>query len=108
MMFATFVALIVLAVVPILFVWDEVYQDGLVGRVSLVTISFSSVVFILRLSNGEIGHLWPETQLIIIAFAVFLIWSLIRFQNRVRKVLKNGKPKDEERRTGSERRFIQQ
>lgn len=83
MMFVTLVALIVLFVVPILFVWNEVYQDGLVGRFALVTISLSAIIFGFKIASRDVSYLWPETQLMIIAFAIFLCWHLWRFHSRV-------------------------
>lgn len=83
MMYATLFACAILFIVPILFVWNKVYQDGFVGRVALIGISFAALVFAFRIVNGEITHLWPETELLVISFAVFLCWHLWRFHSRV-------------------------
>ena len=85
MLYAILAACVVLFVVPIVFVWNQVYEDGLFGRIGLIGISFSAFIFGARIIQLGRTHLWPETELMIVSFAVFLIWHLWRFHRRVLK-----------------------
>lgn len=73
----------VLVVVPLLFVWNEVYEDGFFGRIALAAISFSALV--TGVKEYEVPGLYvrPETVLLLSSAAVFLCWHLIRFHRRV-------------------------
>ena len=71
----------VLFIVPIVFVWNDVYEDGFFGRIGLIGISFSSMVFGLKII--ERGYVWPESEILLVSFAIFLMWHLCRFHRRV-------------------------
>ena len=77
------VSVLVLFVVPVVFVWHSVYDDGLLGRVALVGISFSSFIFALKIYSLGNWNPWPETVLLMASFATFLVWHLWRFHRRV-------------------------
>lgn len=83
MMYAIFIACTVLFIVPIVFVWNEVYQDGVFGRIGLLGISFSAFLFAARILSYGYTRLWPETEIMVISFAIFLCWHLFRFHARV-------------------------
>lgn len=83
MVYLILASCVALFIVPILFVWNEVYQDGLFGRVGLLGISFSAFMFASRIVIYGYHRLWPETELLIISFAIFLCWHLFRFHRRV-------------------------
>ena len=89
----------VLCLVPVLFVLNDVYEDGLVGRVGLLGISFSAATFILEWANGEEYQMLPQTVFMVAMFAWFLCWHLFRFHTRV---MRKQKQKDENQRQGSE------
>lgn len=82
-MIPTLLACAVLFFVPVLFVWNSVYQDGVVGRLALIGISFSALVFGLKLLTGRYNQTQPETEILVVSFAVFLVWHLWRFHRRV-------------------------
>ena len=77
------VACAVLFVVPVYFVLNDVYEDGLIGRIGLLGISFAAATFILEWANGEQYELLPQTIFMTVMFAVFLVWHLTRFHLRV-------------------------
>ena len=78
------VSVLVLFVVPVVFVWHSVYDDGLLGRVALVGISFSSFIFALKIYSLGTWNPWPETVLLMASFATFLSWHLWKFTRRIR------------------------
>jgi uncharacterized PurR-regulated membrane protein YhhQ (DUF165 family) len=74
-----------LLVVPVLFVWNRVYKDGIFGRISLLGISSVAGLFLLD-SVDEHGGVYEPTWLTVwgfVSFAVFLVWHLCRFHHRV-------------------------
>jgi len=73
----------ILFIVPVTFVWNKVYDDGFIGRLALIGISFSSFIFALKIFSRGMNHPWPETMLMMTSFAVFLVWHLFRFHRRV-------------------------
>jgi len=85
------VSVLILFIVPVLFVWNEVYDDGLIGRVALVGISFSSFIFAGKIISVGITHPWPEAVLMMASFAIFLLWHLMRFH---RRILRNNDAKE--------------
>ena len=88
-------ACVVLFVVPVYFVLNDVYEDGLVGRVGLLGISFSAATFILEWANGEQYTLLPQTVFMTCMFAWFLVWHLCRFHLRVMRKQKENETKPE-------------
>ncbi len=79
------VACAILFVVPVYFVLNDVYEDGLVGRVGLLGISFAAATFILEWANGEDYQLLPQTVFMTCMFAWFLCWHLVRFHLRIQR-----------------------
>lgn len=74
-----------LFMVPLWFVWHRVYADGIVGRAALLMISFSSATFPLEEMLDDDVHwdMQPQTVALVAAFAMFLVWHLMRFHRRV-------------------------
>lgn len=81
--FLFFGACLVLFIVPLLFVINRVYEDGLIGRISLLSISFTAATFIVEELTSEGYDMLPQTVALICAFALFLVWHLLRFHRRV-------------------------
>jgi hypothetical protein len=73
----------VLFIVPLYFVVNSVYQDGVFGRGSLLSISFFSASILGDTAIGSGFYVPPPFVLLICAFAVFLSWHLARFELRV-------------------------
>jgi hypothetical protein len=83
---------VVLFFVPLYFVVNQVYQDGVFGRGSLLGISFFSFGILGEASFG-VGFYVPSIVVLLIAsFAVFLTWHLARFHGRVLKKQGQWKP----------------
>jgi hypothetical protein len=79
-------------VVPLYFVVNSVYQDGVFGRASLLSISFFSAGILGEAAVGIAFSVPPIFVLLITAFAVFLVWHLFRFNARVLKKEGQWKP----------------
>lgn len=78
------IACMVLFFVPLIFVWNQVYQDGIVGRTSLLTISGAAALFLLDPFLGDDQYNPPALAVLLIwSFALFLVWHLWRFHRRV-------------------------
>ena len=77
------VACAVLFIVPLIFVVNDVYEDGFFGRVALLGISFSSATFLLEMANGQDYDMLPQTVVLTASFALFILWHLARFHMRV-------------------------
>lgn len=78
------VACIALFIVPVWFVINKVYEDGFIGRVGLLGISFSAATFLMEFAFGEQEYeLLPQTVMLASCFAIFLCWHLFRFERRV-------------------------
>ncbi len=73
----------VLLIVPLIFVVNEVYEDGLFGRIGLLGISFSAATFLLSYADGQDYVLLPQTVFMACSFAIFILWHLLRFHLRV-------------------------
>jgi hypothetical protein len=80
------VACAILFVVPLVFVTHNVYEDGLIGRIGLLGISFSAATFLMEWAGGAEYQILPQTEMLVDSFAVFLIWHLFRFHRRVLQV----------------------
>jgi hypothetical protein len=78
-------ACIPLVIVPPLFIYNNVYKDGIVGRLGLVCISVSAAFVWLNHIFAENDTNFPLALLAMLAasFAVFLVWHLFRFHSRV-------------------------
>ena len=77
-----FIALIVLFIVPATFVWHDVYQDGVFGRIGLCGISLFAFIRLALTLQGSDRSIPVEVELLIVAAAVFLVWHLFRFHSR--------------------------
>lgn len=106
-------ACIVLAVVPLIFVYHKVYKDGIVGRASLLGISFVAILWLMDVTDkyfdGEdLPVVSNRGMCFTVLVAIFLVWHLARFHGRVlrRDDIKYppGCPMD--RRKCPDRRFI--
>jgi len=99
----------VLATVPLYFVWNQVYRDGIFGRAALLLISFLALVTLLEpiFYDDYSFTVSNRTIMMLTAFATFLVWHLYRFHTRVDKVRRGcSKFRPEcERRNVPDRRF---
>lgn len=80
-MLIALIACAALFVVPVVFVWNEVYEDGFFGRLGLIGISISALIVGLKIYAR--GWVYPEVAMLLASFAVFLVWHLCRFHRRV-------------------------
>ena len=69
--------------VPMLFVMNKVYKDGIIGRAALLIISFMSATVLMDYFNGVEYELLPQTVGLVAAFAVFMSWHFWKFHRRV-------------------------
>jgi len=83
-------SIVVLFIVPAVFMWNDVYEDGVIGRGGLCGICGFAFLIGLQMLNGTRFGLLPETAWLVISFAVFLVWHLFRFHARVLKQRKSG------------------
>lgn len=102
--------LALLANVPLYFVWEKSYHDGIIGRAALLLISFSAWAVVLDIVIGDDGTKYQPPRLglaMLIGFTVYLIWHLWRFRRRVGK-RESGCPADcpQDRRQIPDRRFL--
>lgn len=74
---------IVLFVVPVIFVYHRVYDDGLVERLGLVGLATMSAIVLLETVFGQGYGIAAEVALLVASFAVFMVWHLWRFHRRV-------------------------
>lgn len=107
---AFYSSLTLLALVPLYFVWNRVYKDGVMGRAALLTISFCSWAILLDVTLGEDEDKYTPSRLgvmLVVAFTAFLCWHLWRFHRRVEKRLGTQCPPDcpQDRRKVPDRRF---
>jgi len=79
------VCAIVLLTVPMYFIWNAVYKDGVLGRLSLSGVSLSAFVVLTDILDGSEYEMAPSMMLMVLAFTVFLVWHLWRFHRRVLK-----------------------
>lgn len=76
-------ALFVLTLVPPVFVYHKVYQDGVFGRVGLLLISIFAGCMFLEQVLGD-GYEFPKLLVgLLVAAALFICWHLFRFHTRV-------------------------
>lgn len=74
----------VLGVVSFLLVINKVYNDRVVGRLSLLTVSFASFTFIANRAMGEsYAHIGPQVVMIVCGMAAFMAWHYLRFYWRI-------------------------
>ena len=73
----------VLAVVPLYFVINAIYSDGVIGRAGLLGVSSFASIFLLETYAGIKYDALPEVVGLVTSFAVFLMWHLFRFHRRV-------------------------
>lgn len=81
-------ACLVLLVVPVLFILNQVYKDGVVGRLGLAGISIFAALFLFEIAFGKGYHVELEEVGLVVSFSTFLVWHLVRFH---RRVLRNGR-----------------
>lgn len=79
---------VLLALIPPIFVWHKVYDDGLLGRIGLLGVSFCAGVVVMQEMLGVRYRVDPEIALLTMAFMVFLVWHLFRFHSRVLRPLR--------------------
>lgn len=73
----------VLAVLPWVFIYHRVYDDGLLGRLALGGVSMVACIIVLvsAFSDRVYDAGW-ESALLTVAFTIFLCWHLGRFHTR--------------------------
>lgn len=77
----------ILAALPLLFVVNKVYQDGVLGRMGLLGISFSAWTYLIeKFLVGTHYDVLPQTAAFFAFVALFLSWHLFRFHSRVLKI----------------------
>lgn len=78
-------ALLVLAVLPLVFICNRVYKDGVFGRIALASIcAASALLFIERRFYGNDERIvWMLLTVLVVAMATFLSWHLMRFHTRI-------------------------
>lgn len=77
------VACIVLFVVPVIFVYHRVYDDGFFGRLGLLGLASMAFIVLLETAFGGGYGIAAEVALLVASFAVFMVWHLVRFHRRV-------------------------
>jgi hypothetical protein len=75
----------ILFIVPLYFVANSVYKDGIFGRASLLGISFCSAGILGEAAVGTPFYVPSIVVLLVTFFAVFSCWHLLRFHARVVK-----------------------
>lgn len=91
-----YIACLVLFFVPLWFIRHKVYDDGVLGRISLAFIVIGSFVILGDASLSYFDAWWtggdyrlagyrvePEQACLVVGFAVFITWHLFRFHRRV-------------------------
>lgn len=73
----------VLFVVPLIFVWHKVYEDGILGRLALLAMSFASATYLIEKALGVNYNVLPQTSAFFLATAIFISWHLWKFHRRV-------------------------
>jgi hypothetical protein len=82
---------VVLTVIPVAFIFHNVYEDGLIGRGGLAGVAFSSALHLMVWFDYDwFPHFpfWDVVPLLVLQavfFAIFLVWHLFRFHRRVLK-----------------------
>ncbi len=79
MTLATVLAAHVVAAASVYLIFHEKYDDGLVGRISLVLLLFASLAFIVDGWSGDLVEVLPATALGAVSFAMFLSRHVYRF-----------------------------
>ena len=79
-------AVLVLFVVPPIFVWHKVYDDGTFGRIGLSGVSFFAFIILIETVIGrQVYQTNGEVAGLVACFAIFIVWHLVRFHRRVVK-----------------------
>lgn len=100
------IACTALFVVPVYFVKNSVYQDGIAGRFGLLLISFFAAMFMLDAGTSEGPYdINAKGVGMLTAFAIFIVWHLWRFHTRVARKRTSTPAETEERRHQPDRRF---
>ena len=73
----------VLFLVPVIFIYHEVYDDGVFGRFALGGISLFSGIILLEEVFDTHWDVPAELTLLCGSAAIFMIWHLVRFHRRV-------------------------
>lgn len=79
------VACIVLFVVPITLVFNDDYEDRILGRLGLLGIAFFAAIFLSEIFFGGGYHIEREEAGLFAMMALFLLWHLRTFCKRIKK-----------------------
>ena len=80
----------ILFAVPVWFVVHQDYNDGLIGRIALLGISFAAATFIMEASLGDSEYtMLPQTVMLTGFAALYFVWKMVRFRNRILKQKKH-------------------
>lgn len=82
-------ALLVLAILPLVFICNRVYKDGVFGRIALACICAASALLFVerRLFGNDERIVWMLLTVLIVGMATFLSWHLVRFHTRIARPL---------------------
>lgn len=77
-------SLAVLVIIPAVFIYHEVYEDGVMGRAFLGGILLFSSVPLMETFLDDMTYTLPaEIVCLIASFAGFISWHMMRFHRRV-------------------------
>ena len=79
MTLATVVSAHIVAIEATILVYHKRYEDGFLGRIALVGLIISSLVFIVDGWEGDLITVLPQTASAAVAFALFFTRHLYRF-----------------------------
>lgn len=93
-----------LTVVPLALVFTPAYDDGVIGRVGLLLVSFMSASIVMEMFEGVEYDPLPQTTYMLLGFAIYLTWHTVKFYRRAHKsgiLFTKRRAKDEDFRTRS-------
>lgn len=87
-----YLACAVIAVVPLIFVVNKVYEDGVLGRAFLLLMSFCAWMYLIERLTVGAQYLQPLMVAFFVGAAGFLCWHLVRWHRRVLRRKHEDKP----------------
>ncbi len=79
MTLATVISAHIVAIEATILVYHKKYEDGFIGRIALVGLIISSLVFVVEGWEGRLISVLPQTASAACAFALFFTRHLYRF-----------------------------
>lgn len=74
-----------LTVVPLVLVFTPAYDDGVVGRVGLLLVSFMAATIVMEMIEGVEYDPLPQGVYMLLGFTIYLTWHTIKFYRRAYK-----------------------